>query len=154
VGVHCDASLNGTNFTTQTDTDGNGFYVLNVVNGNWDVAVNCSGGDSGDTLSQLGYQCVSDQSAVISGQNSEVNFTVYPIGMMALSQPARPSPTQFGFNLYGSPGTNYTIQASTNLSVTNWFTVMIITNLPATPAYLQDNQATNPQRFYRALRGP
>ena len=34
VGVHCDASLNGTNFTTQTDTDGNGFYVLNVVNGN------------------------------------------------------------------------------------------------------------------------
>jgi hypothetical protein len=154
VGVHCDASLNGTNFSQQTDTDGNGCYVLNVVNGIWDVAVSCNGGDSGDTLSQLGYQCVSDQSAVISGQNGEVNFTVYPIGMMALSQPARPSPTQFGFNLYGSAGTNYTIWASTNLSVTNWFTVMIITNLQVTPAYLQDNQATNPQRFYRALPGP
>jgi len=153
VSVHCDASLNGTNFTTQTDTDGNGFYTLNVVGGNWDVAVGCSGGDTDDTLSQLGYQCVNDKLVGISNQNGVVNFTVYPAGMPAVGQPARLSSTQFGFTLNGSAGTNYTIQTATNLSPTNWFTLMV-TNLSGNAAFIQDNQATNPQRFYRALRGP
>jgi hypothetical protein len=117
------------------------------------VAVGCSGGDTDDTLSQLGYQCVNDKLVGISNQNGVVNFTVYPAGMPAVGQPARLSSTQFGFTLNGSAGTNYTIQTATNLSPTNWFTLMV-TNLSGNAAFIQDNQATNPQRFYRALRGP
>ncbi len=76
-------------------------------------------------------------------------------GPPTLSQPARLSPTQFGFNLGGSPGVNYTVVASTNLSVplSNWFTV-VTTNLLGNSALIQDNQATNRQRFYRGKTAP
>ena len=48
-------------------------------------------------------------------------------------------------------GTNYVVQACTNLATTNWFTVMT-TNLTASPAFIQDNHATNSSRFYRAVK--
>jgi hypothetical protein len=69
-----------------------------------------------------------------------------------LSQPGRIGPSSFGFNLIGAPGTNYIVQVSTNLSSTNWAT-LVTTNLPGNSVFIQDNQATNGQRFYRALRG-
>ncbi|MGO8929577.1 MAG: hypothetical protein ACLQU3_22145 [Limisphaerales bacterium] len=72
-----------------------------------------------------------------------------------LSQPARPSDTQFGFLLSGVPGQNYTVLVATNAArpLTNWST-LLITNLSASPALIQDNQATNKQRFYRVKVGP
>ncbi len=73
----------------------------------------------------------------------------------ALGQPARLSSTQFRFQISGSVGQNYTVLASTNISlpVSNWFTVLT-TNLSTSPAFIQDNQATNKQRFYRVKVGP
>jgi hypothetical protein len=75
--------------------------------------------------------------------------------MPALAQPTRLSPTQFGFLLGGTPGTNYTIIASTNVSMpsSSWFTVLV-TNLPYSPFFLVDTHATNSQRYYRAKLGP
>jgi hypothetical protein len=72
-----------------------------------------------------------------------------------LSQPARTSGAQFGFLLSGATGQNYTVLASTNaaLRLSNWFTVLT-TNLSASPAFIQDNHATNTQRFYRVKVGP
>ena len=70
-----------------------------------------------------------------------------------LDQGARLSASQFHFQLTGATGQNYTVQACTNLASTNWFTLMT-TNLSASPVFIQDNQATNKQRFYRVKVGP
>ena len=72
-----------------------------------------------------------------------------------IGQPTRVSATQFGFTLGGVPGSNYTVLTSTNLStpLSNWLT-LLITNLPAQSAFIQDSKATNRQRFYRILNGP
>ena len=72
-----------------------------------------------------------------------------------ISQPARSSGTQFGFQLSGVPGQTYTILASTNIALpmSDWFPVLT-TNLSTSPAQIEDYQATNGQRFYRVKAGP
>jgi len=87
-------------------------------------------------------------------------MTSFPLALAssslpALSQPTRISSTQFGILLSGVPGQNYTVLVSTNAArpLTNWAT-LLITNLSASPALIQDNQATNKQRFYRVKAGP
>ncbi len=83
--------------------------------------------------------------------------TSFPLTLASASptvdQPTRLSDTQFGFRLSGIVDQNYTVQVSTNLASTNWHT-LLITNLSASPAFIQDNQATNAQRFYRVELGP
>jgi hypothetical protein len=78
-----------------------------------------------------------------------------PSSLPLLSQPARLSGTQFRFLLSGATGQNYTVLASTNLALylSNWSAVLT-TNLSASPASIQDNQATNQRRFYRVRVGP
>ena len=72
-----------------------------------------------------------------------------------LSQPTRISATQFGFLLSGAMGQTYTVLVATNVArpLTNWST-LLITNLSVSPAFIQDNQATNQRRFYRVRVGP
>jgi hypothetical protein len=83
--------------------------------------------------------------------------TSFPLALAStrpmLGQPARLSATQFHFQLSGVASQNYTIQVSTNLASTNWLT-LLTTNLSASPVFIQDNQATNKQRFYRVKVGP
>lgn len=67
-----------------------------------------------------------------------------------LSQPSRPSATQFRFLLTGLAGQPYTILKSTNLNSTNW-SILLVTNAPAV---VIDSAATNSHSFYRALSGP
>ncbi|MGD0061267.1 MAG: leucine-rich repeat domain-containing protein, partial [Verrucomicrobiia bacterium] len=69
--VGVDASTD--DYDQYTDTDTNGYYSLNVVNGDWDVSLNCSGGN--DSLNALGYQCVNDQFINIVNNNGTANFT-------------------------------------------------------------------------------
>jgi len=112
--------------------------------------------------------------AITIYRSTSLNFTAYPgaVGFTSvgsrtrfslaapsslpvLSQPARTSGTRFGFLLSGTAGQNYTVLASTNaaLHLSNWFPVLT-TNLSGTAAFIQDNQATNQQRFYRVKVGP
>jgi hypothetical protein len=72
-----------------------------------------------------------------------------------LSQPERLSSTQITFILSATPGFTYTILASSNISLLRptWFT-LLSTNLSASQAIIQDNDATNNQRFYRVQVGP
>jgi hypothetical protein len=83
--------------------------------------------------------------------------TSFPLALASasptLGQPARLSGNLFHFQLSGLAGQNYTVQGSTNLASTNWHT-LLITNLSASPVFIQDNQATNQQRFYRVMLGP
>ena len=87
---------------------------------------------------------------------SETAFVLATLSPAPLAgQPTRLSPAQFGFTLGGVPGSNYTVLTTTNvaLPMSNWFT-LLVTNLPAPSVFIQDNQATNQQRFYRIKAGP
>jgi hypothetical protein len=55
--------------------------------------------------------------------------------------------------LNGMAGQNYSIQASTNPARSNWVTALI-TNAPCDAVLIQDPQATNGARFYRAVVVP
>jgi DNA/RNA endonuclease G (NUC1) len=58
---------------------------------------------------------------------------------------------QFQFTLTGTPGTNYIVQAATNLAVPNW--IPLATN--AAPfVFIQSNANLFPQRFYRGVVAP
>lgn len=71
----------------------------------------------------------------------------------ALPQLNTPSFTsgQFSLTLTGTPGINYAIQTSTNLSLANW--TGLVTNSPTNGTFnFTDSAATNDKRFYRAVK--
>ena len=70
---------------------------------------------------------------------------------VVLSEP-RQELNGFSFLFTGDPGTDYTVQFSTNLSQTNWST-LLVTNIPVSPAKVTDPNPPDPKRFYRVLRG-
>jgi hypothetical protein len=57
----------------------------------------------------------------------------------------------FGFTVTGSPGSNYVVQATTNLAAGNWITVQ--TNR-APFVFTETSLAAFRQRFYRAAPAP
>ena len=88
VGVSARASINGANDQTGTvDTDTNGNYTLNVPNGNWSVAVNCSSGS--DSLGSLGdYYCPDNQSVLVASNNATVNFIIQICSGVSITTPS------------------------------------------------------------------
>jgi hypothetical protein len=94
VGVEANGSINGTNYEAYVDTDGNGNYSLNVVNGAWNVSVNCHGsgnseGNGRDSLDNIlgstNYTCPNDQFPTISGNNTNINFIVALCGGISIT---------------------------------------------------------------------
>ena len=153
VSVGAYAVIGGTQYSTPfVDTDSNGNYLLGVASGQWTVNANCCGNEGLD--SQGYYDPVMQHFVSVPPTNGVVDITVYPIGTPYLSQPQRFGTAQFSFVLSGAAGNNYTIQAKTDFASTNWFTVMVISNMPGTYYFFQDYSATNSQRYYRALLGP
>jgi len=146
--VYCYALINGATYVSSVNTDASGNYSLDVITGVWNVGLSCEG-DEG--LPSLGYNCVGEQRVQVPPNNATADFVVDPIGTPSLSSPALFGGGLFQFQLFGAPGTNYTVQFSTNLS--SW-TTLTVTNLSDSSIFLQDNRATNRQRFYRAFTGP
>jgi hypothetical protein len=70
---------------------------------------------------------------------------------IVLSNPKREL-NAFSFLFTGVPGTNYTVQFSTNLSQPVWGT-LLVTNIPVSPAKVTDTNPPAQTRFYRILRG-
>ena len=151
IGISANAMVSGTQYNTFVDTDGSGNYSLSAAAGTWSLYVNCCGSDGLDSLGLVDF---GPHTVSLPPTNAVLNLTVYPLGTPWLSQPGRFGPSTFGFNLSGAAGAKYTIQASTNPASGNWSTVTVISNLPGNSFFIQDSQATNHQRFYRALRGP
>jgi hypothetical protein len=150
ISIYNFASINGVNFSGGTHTDSNGDYSLSVVDGVWSVGLSCEG-DSG--LASRGYNCIGEKMVQVPPSNATADFVVYPLGTPSFG---RVWPVGLGYLqilFYGAPGTNYTIQYSTNLSLNSWRT-LTVTNLQDNMAYLQDNNATNRNRVYRAIVGP
>ncbi|PYI87839.1 MAG: hypothetical protein DME26_04875, partial [Verrucomicrobia bacterium] len=76
INVNANATINGTNYQSQANTDSAGFYSLPVANGSWLVNVDCDGNDG---LTARGYACVNNQQVSISNSSGVLNFTVQPL---------------------------------------------------------------------------
>ena len=140
------------NYTTvSVQTDATGYFSFGAASGQWSVTANTIGSH---TLAGAGYYDPNQHIVNIPPTNWLVDITAYPTNLTLLSQPEIISASQFGFNLNGASGNNYTVQASTNLATTNWFTVTVVSNLVGNSFFIEDNQATNAQRFYRVMNGP
>ena len=74
------AIINGLNYQTDTHTDPNGDYSLNVANGNWTVGLACSDDDDSldSILGQGNYQCPANQTVTIVNNNGVAQFPVQP----------------------------------------------------------------------------
>jgi hypothetical protein len=83
-------------------------------------------------------------------QTYATNGTVNPTPII-LSNPTQDL-NGFSFLFTGDPGSTYTVQFSTNLSQTNWRT-LLVTNIPVSPAKVTDTNPPVPKQFYRVLRG-
>lgn len=93
-------------------------------------------------------------------QATDANFvtTNKILSIVINSKPVLSAPNwlgnQFQMRLTGAPSQNYTVQMSTNLSSSNW-TSLLVTNSATTNAFnVTDRNATNKQRFYRVQVGP
>ena len=98
---------------------------------------------------------VTDGNTVSTNRPLSLTISPAPPVVPSLSQPVKLAGTQFGFLLSGTPGQSYSVSVTTNpmLPLTSWST-MLTTNLSGDSAFIQDNQATDQQRFYRARIGP
>jgi hypothetical protein len=138
---------NGNFFTTTTDGDGN-YSLNNIGNGNLTVSVDCG------NLASLGYDCVNSQETnILNNSDYGLNFIV-KLNQPVLGPSTKYSGTQFQFSLFGASNQNYTIQYSTNLGSTNWMALFVTNSATTNSFLLTDPNATNRQRFYRALIGP
>lgn len=153
LGMGASASIDGDQFVTAyVDTDTNGDFSFGAASGQWYVNANCCGNDG---LDNYGYYDPANYHIVnIPPSNPTVNIVIYPTNIPLLGEPGKVTPSQFNLNLYGASGYNYTVQTSTNLAMANWSTLTIVSNFPSSPYLIQDFQATNSARFYRAFQGP
>jgi hypothetical protein len=95
---------------------------------------------------------VTDPTPVTKNRFYRVFRTVSASTPIVLSNPKLET-NKFTFLFTGDIGTIYTVQVSTNLSQTNWST-LLITNIPVSPAKVTDPNPLLSKRFYRILRGP
>lgn len=131
-------------------------YVTNGPNGTYTMYVPAAGWTIGIDTLPSGYEYPEAQFVVISNSDAVLDFIAVPLTTAPPTLDAGVSllGSQFRFLLSGAAGQNYTIQMSTNLSSTNWFS-LFTTNNPDTNVFLVvDAQATNRQRFYRVWVGP
>lgn len=89
--------------------------------------------------------------------------TVFRLSLSPVITPPIISPTlalqlYFGYplvSLFGTLGDTYTLEYSTNLSVSNWTPILIVPNLSISPFQMIDPAGVGqPSRFYRAVQSP
>jgi len=160
-----------TNVALPNGTAGQSYAVqLGAIGGqspySWSVAPGSINPPAGLTLSPGGLISGTPAAAgstafkvQATDQYHDVAGQVYSLNVSA--QVSRPvlgpvqwKPGQFGMFLTGQSNQNYTIQAATALNPPNWVT-LFVTNNPAANAYVvKDPNATNNNRYYRAVVGP
>ena len=150
--IWASATINGANYFQYADSDSQGRYSINVVNGSWTVGVETGGGS--DSL-PVNYLSPQSQTVVIFNNNGTANFTA----LLATNGPALASPEilpngQFQFLLNGAAGQNYTIEMSTNLGSTNWTSLYVTNSAASGTFHVTDANATGNARFYRVKVGP
>jgi hypothetical protein len=125
-----------------------GSYALGVIGGSWTL------GQAPDQLALFGLAGQTNTNVnILDGQVMQANFVCVRTNFPTLSSPSHPSAGQAQFLLNGLGAQNYLIQYSTNLGSTNWSS-LLTTNGGCAPVPIIDSQATNSDRFYRALIVP
>ena len=129
----------------------------------WSLAIGSASLPSGLSLNSAGRISgtpTTNKVSTFKVQATDANFTTTNkvLSITINPKPVLGSPfwlaNQFQMRLSGVTGQNYTVQVSTNLSPTNW-TLLFVTNSTTTNSFIvTDRNATNGQRFYRALVGP
>ena len=125
----------------------NASYSLGVQAATWNPAP-----DSGD-LALRGFTGSSSSVTLLNGQATNINFIVTRTNWPILQAPIHPSGNGIQFILNGLAGQDYSIEQSSNLASSNWLAVLA-TNAPCDTVLIQDSQATNGARFYRAVVVP
>jgi hypothetical protein len=101
------------------------------------------------------WRCGSDSSTSAPGWFIDsINITgaaCCPVPTPPLLDSPSISNNQFQLGLLGTAGSNYVLQASTNLSTTNW---MSLRTNPAPFIFIDTNQPLLPERFFRAVIAP
>ena len=112
--------------------------------------VNYGGTSSGGTWYVFDTASNSAPDFVVQGIVASTATTNPPAQAPTLTGPAM-SNGLFQFLVTGSAGSNYIVQVATNLSGSNW--TSLLTN--ASPfTFIESNPAVVPQRFYRAMVAP
>ena len=127
VGVDAYTTINGLNYNSYADTDGNGHYSLPVVNSNtWSVSVNCNGGNDSlyNLLGQGNYQCPDNLNTNVAGNNPTVNFVIQPCSGIQMFD-ASPLPEGTNGDYY-----SYQFNASSCSGNFNW-TVLDPADVPS-----------------------
>ncbi|MBI3784117.1 MAG: carboxypeptidase regulatory-like domain-containing protein, partial [Deltaproteobacteria bacterium] len=70
LGVYTYANIGGSNYNVYVITDGNGNYALPVVDGSWQVGLDCN------DLTSRGLPCPGSRPVTVSGQNQVADFCV------------------------------------------------------------------------------
>jgi hypothetical protein len=83
VGVNASATVNGNDFSNWVQTDGTGYYSINIGNATWTVGICCADCDPNLDLTAVGYQCANSRSVPISDNDAVVNFTLQPASFQA-----------------------------------------------------------------------
>jgi hypothetical protein len=110
-----------------------------------------SGGQA-NTTNQVGV-VVTDNGTPPLSDSKKFNVIVNPlspINLTPLSSQSRP----FQFQLTTDPGVIYTLQFATNLNLPVAWNTLLVTNASVTPIQVTDTNATNSQRYYRAVVAP
>ncbi|HEY6227241.1 MAG TPA: carboxypeptidase-like regulatory domain-containing protein [Verrucomicrobiae bacterium] len=68
--VSANATINGVNYHSGSQTDSTGHYQLPAINGNWGLSLSC------DDLQSQNYDCPQTQFATINNNNATVNFNL------------------------------------------------------------------------------
>jgi len=110
------ATIGTDNYWSDSHTDGNGNFSIQVANGQWWVGVDCGG--LGD-----GYLCPDEVSVVIVGTSVVTNFTVQPCGQLQIGTTSLPG---------GQAGSHYDfyLQASSCYASFYWALFSPLSSLP------------------------
>ena len=109
-------------------------------------------GGQANTTNQIGV-LVTDNGTPPLSDSKKFNAIVNPLSPINLA-PLSSASHQFQFQLTTDPGVTYTLQFATNLNLPVAWNTLLVTNAPVTPIQVTDPNATNAQRFYRAVVAP
>ena len=125
----------------------NATYSLGVRGGSWAV------GAPSDQLALRGFTGHFTTVNLIDGQATNLDLLITRTNLPRLTAPARLSSSLVQFAVTGVAGEDYRVEASTNLAMGEWFTVLN-TNAPCDNFEVTDPAAMTGPRFYRALARP
>jgi endonuclease/exonuclease/phosphatase family metal-dependent hydrolase len=152
------AFTNGTSFTAKM----NSLAAISGVNNNPNFAIRLVSEFESTALGTANANFVAANATSTYGSAGTMRYDMVTLSGAAIptnTSPALPAllggfafaGNQFQFLLTGSAGSNYIVQVSTSLDVSNW--TSLLTN--ASPfTFTESNASTFPQRFYRAMVAP